>query len=587
MSLITDLSVIFGDAFASLGLDGAYGDVSVSQRPELAQFQCNGALPAAKPAGKSPRELATEIVRIVAGHNALEDVSIAGPGFINITITDEAISQALEAVRSEPRLGVATPEAKRVIVDYAGPNVAKELHVGHLRPAVIGESLKRLLRFAGYEVIGDIHLGDWGLPMGQLIVELADRMPELPYFDPDVTGPYPEESPVSVRELNDLYPVASGRAKADQNYAEAARRATVDLQDGRPGYRALWKHFRDVSVAAMEAVYDELGVHFDLWYGESTVADRVKPMIDRLVAAGTAVESEGALVVEVALPGDKVEIPPLMVRKSDGATLYTTWDVATIEDRIEDLGADEMIYVVDNRQALHFEQVFRAVRKAGIAPPNVNLEHAGNGTVNGRNGKPLRTRDGDLPLLRGLIADAIGRAMSRMDERGLATELPDAQRHEIARLVGLAALKYGDLQNHRASDYVFDLDRFTSFDGKTGPYLLYGAVRMQSIFREAETAGLEAGEMIPPRTGAERNLMLELLRLPEVVDRAIEHRAPNHIAEYAYELVAAFNRFYEACHILSEGDGARQASWLGLVALTRRQLGALLDMLGIEIPERM
>jgi arginyl-tRNA synthetase len=587
MSIVTDLSMLFGDAFASLGLDRAFGDVVVSQRRELAQFQCNGALAAAKHAGKSPRDLATEIVRVVAGMNDLSAVAVSGPGFINITVTDELIGRCIAAVADDARLGVIAPPLRTIVVDYGGPNVAKELHVGHLRTALIGESFKRVLRFVGHEVVGDIHLGDWGLPMGQLIAVLADRRPDLAYFDPDHAGPYPEDSPVSVAELNELYPVASRRAKEDAAFAEAAARATVELQAGRPGYLALWRHFRAVSVAAMKSVYDELGVEFDLWHGESTVAGRLDALIDRLVATGTAIVSDGALVIEVGRPGDKAEIPPLMVRKSDGGTLYTTWDVATIAARIEELGATEMIYVVDNRQSLHFEQVFRAVRQAGIAPPEVVLEHAGNGTINGSDGKPLRTRDGGLPLLRDLISDSFDRALQRMDERDLAVELPDSERRQIARLVGLAALKYGDLQNHRASDYIFDLDRFTSFDGKTGPYLLYGAVRMQSIFREAEAAGLRGGEIVAPAVDAERALMLELLRLPEVLDRTVEHRAPNHIAEYAYELVAGFNRFYEACHILSEEDAERRASWLSLVALSRRQLGALLGMLGIEIPERM
>ena len=587
MSIRTDLSSMVGDAFASLRLERAYGEVAVSKRPGHAQFQCNGALAAASGAGKDPRELASEVVRIVSSRHELAELSIAGPGFINITVTDDAIAGHIEAVRHDPRLGVPAPQPAKIIVDYGGPNVAKELHVGHLRTAIIGESLKRLLRFVGYEVLGDVHLGDWGLPIGQLIVELSLTRADLPYFDGDFTGPYPEESPVTVAELNDLYPIAAERARTDEAFATAARRATLELQDGRPGYLALWKHFRDVSVEAMKSVYDDLGVDFDLWFGESTIADRLQPLIERLIASGTAVESEGALIVNVAKPEDKAEIPPLLIRKSDGATLYTTWDVATIEDRIDERGTDEMIYVVDTRQSLHFEQVFRTVRKAGIAPPDVLLEHAGNGTVNGANSKPLKTREGNLPLLRDLIDDAVDKALERMDERGLATGLPQEEREDVARLVGLSALKYGDLQNHRASDYIFDLDRFTSFDGKTGPYLLYGAVRMQSIFCEAEAAGLEAGEAIAPTRDAERTLMLEVLRVPEVLGRAIEHRAPNHVAEYAYQLVASFNRFYESCHILSEKDAARQASWLGLVALSRRQLGALLDMLGIRIPVRM
>jgi len=587
MSIITDLTDTFANAFAALGLDRAFGEVVVSQRPELAQFQCNGALPAAKPARMSPRDLAQQIIGLVAEDDRFVELSIAGPGFINITLTDETLADHIERVRADDRLAVQPGEPSTVVVDFGGPNVAKELHVGHLRTAIIGESLKRVFRFVGHETIGDVHLGDWGTPMGQLIVELERHQPELSYFDPEYTGPYPEGPPVTVAELNDLYPVASARAGEDAGVAESARRATVELHEGRPGYRALWEHFRTVSVDAMLPVYGDLGVEFDLWYGESTIAPLLNPMIERLAAAGLLVESQGALVVDVTEDGDTAEIPPLMVRKSDGATLYTTWDLATIEDRVERLGAEEIVYIVDLRQSLHFEQVFRAARKTGIAPPTVVLDHAGNGTVNGKDGKPLRTRDGNLPLLRELVEDAIALALERMDERGLASEVPSDERNRIARLVGLAALKYGDLRNHRASDYIFDLDRFTSFDGKTGPYLLYGAVRMQSIFREADVQGLTAGAVIAPSVDAERNLMLQILRMPEVVERVLRHRAPNHLAEYAYELVAEFNRFYEVCHILREEDADRQASWLGLVALSRRQLGVLLDLLGIEIPERM
>ena len=377
------------------------------------------------------------------------------------------------------------------------------------------------------------------------------------------------------------------RPRRDFSYAERARRATVELQEGRPGYRALWQHFRDESVDAIRAVYEDLGVEFDLWHGESTINDRLAPMVSRLVGSGAAVESDGALIIDVAREDDTKEIPPLLLVKSDGATLYTTWDVATIEDRVEALGVDEIIYVVDVRQALHFEQVFRASQHTGIASPDVRLEHAGVGTVNGPGGRPLKTRDGNLPLLRDLITDSKvqgGRAPRRESP---GDGVPGAEREEIAEIVGVAALKFGDLSNHRSSDYIFDLDRFTSFDGKTGPYLLYGAVRMQSILRNAEAKGLGPGPILAPSVTAERNLMLQQVRLPLVVERAAEHRAPNHLAEYAYELVAAFSRFYEACHILSEPDAARQASWLALVDLTLRQVRLLLDLLGIDTPARM
>ncbi len=588
MSLIADLSEQFGRAFVALGLEPADGGVAVSQRPELAQFQCNGALGAAKRAGRQPRELAAAVIAALDDTSRFADLSIAGPGFINITLSDDALATFVEGVHAGGGVGVdqaATPV--KMIIDYGGPNVAKELHVGHLRPAVIGESLKRIFFALGNEVIGDVHLGDWGSPMGQLLAELEDRQPDLPYFDESLTGPYPTESPVTMADLNEMYPAASSKAKADDEFGERARRATAELQKGRPGYLALWNHFREVSIDAIKEVYDELGVTFDLWHGESTVAERLDPLIERLLDSGVARRSEGAVVVDVALPDDKGEIPPLLMAKSDGATLYTTWDVATIEDRVDELGVAAMIYVVDARQSLHFEQVFRAARKAGIVGDDVLLEHAGNGTVNGPDGKPLKTRDGGTPLLRGLIDDAVARAADRLAENDLASEYASEERTAIARLVGLSALKYGDLQNHRASDYIFDLDRFVSFEGRTGPYLLYSAVRMQSILRKAAEAGIKPGPIAPPVGEYDRNLMLALLQLPETVVRAAEHRAPNHVALYAYELAAEFSRFYEHCRILDEPDATRRAGWLGLVELCLRELSFLLDLLVLEVPERM
>jgi arginyl-tRNA synthetase len=587
-SITRHLSDLFGSAFAGLGLDPALGTVVASQRPELGQFQCNGALAAAKAAGRNPRELAEEVAAVVSGDPTVAAVSIAGPGFINVDVTDDHLAAVLGAKVGDDRLGLEMPaEPVRYVVDYGGPNVAKELHVGHLRPAIIGESVKRLIAFAGHEAIGDVHLGDWGTPMGQIIALLAERRPELPYFDPDQTGPFPAESPVTVDDLEELYPQASARAKEDAAFAEAARAATVALQDGRPGYRALWQHFRDVSVASMEAIYDDLDVHFELWYGESSVHDRIAPMIERIRAKGVIVESDGALIIDVAEPGDTKEIPPLLLVKRDGGYLYGTTDLATIEERVDDLGAGSLVYVVDARQSLHFEQVFRAARKAGIAPPGVTMEHDPFGTVNGPDGKPMRTRDGNLPRLRGLIDDAVTRAEQRLEENDLATGYDAAERAEIARAVGIAALKYGDLSNHRTSDYIFDLDRFVAFEGKTGPYMLYGAVRIRSILRNAVERGLATGTILPPTVDAERALMLRLTRFEDVIARALEFRAPNHLAEYSYEVATDFNRFYEVCHILNEPDPPRQASWLGLVDLTLATLRTLLDLLAIEAPERM
>ncbi|HSJ27052.1 MAG TPA: arginine--tRNA ligase [Acidimicrobiia bacterium] len=585
MSLLSDLSTLFSEAFSGVGLDPALGEVVPSQRPELAQFQCNGAMAGAKQAGRNPRDIAAEVVATVGGDPRIASLDIAGPGFINITVTDAALTEAVESMRSDDRLGVAPPAEKRkVIVDHGGPNVAKSLHVGHLRPAIIGQALKRIMAFAGYDALGDVHLGDWGTPMGQLIAELERRNPDWNYFDAAYEGPYASDSPVTVDELEELYPTASQRAKDDPDFADAARRATFELQDGRPGYRALWGHFRRVSVESMRAIYDELGVTFELWLGEASVHERIAPMIERMRATGAVTESQGALIVEVSHPDDKTEIPPLMLVKSDGAYTYGTTDVATIDERAE-AGTDEVIYVVDQRQSLHFEQVFRAARRGGVAPAGMLLEHTGFGTVNGADGKPMRTRDGNLPRLHDLVGDVVRRAGERMDERDLARDHPVDERARIAWMVGVAALKFGDLSNHRASNYVFDLDRFTSFEGKTGPYLLYASVRIGSILRRTEQE--QIGPVSRLTGQPDRALALLLTRFPEVVDRTIALRAPNHLAEYCYELSQVFNRFYEECHILSEPDPELRASWLAVAELTRQTLVTGLDLLGIDVPDRM
>jgi arginyl-tRNA synthetase len=422
--------------------------------------------------------------------------------------------------------------------------------------------------------------------MGMLIIEIDRRNPDLPFFDPDYAGEYPDLE-ITLDDLEAMYPLVSARCADDPEEAERARIATFELQQGRAGYRALWQQLHDISMAAHRRDFASLGVEFDLWYGESTVHDRIDPMIERLNQAGVVNESEGALVVEIDEPADKTDMPPFLVAKSDGGFLYSTTDLATVEQRVDDLNRELLLYVVDARQSFHFEQVFRAARRSGIAPESVGLEHIKFGTMNGPDGKPFQTRKGGVLKLRDLIALVAGKADERLSEADIAQEYPKTERTEIARQVGLAALKFGDLSNHRTSNYLFDLDRFASFEGKTGPYLQYSAVRIKSILRNAQEAGLSPGRFVPPGAETERNLMLYLARLPEVLDRTFELRAPNHVAEYAYDLATQFNRFYEECHILREGDPARQASWLALVDLALRELNLLLDLLGIEVPERM
>lgn len=587
MSLVRSLGEVVGAAFAGRGLDPELGMVVVSSRPDLAQYQCNGALAAAKVSGRNPRELAEDIARDLRSDPRFAAVEVAGPGFLNLSVTDGELARWVAPTASDPRLGIDPVVPQTVVVDYAGPNVAKPMHVGHLRATIIGDSLQRLMGFAGHRVIRDPHFGDWGTQMGMLIVELERRDPSLPYFDGSYTGPYPDESPVSLADLQEMYPEISARCAAEPEWAERARTATAELQAGRPGYRALWQHMVRVSQESQREDFADLGVEFDLWYGESTVHDRIEPMIDRLREAGVVEESQGALIVPVSGPDESRELPPLLLTKSDGAYLYSTTDLATLEMRIDDLGADMVLYVVDARQADHFEQVFRAARLSGIATPSVDLEHVKFGTMNGTDGKPFRTRAGGVVRLRDLIEMVTEAAAARLDAAEAAAGYPPEERREIARKVGLAALKYGDLSTHRTSNYVFDLERFVAFEGKTGPYLQYAAVRIASILRNAADRRIEPGELLPPVVEVERALVLELLRFPEVLQRAVDGRAPNHIAEYAYDVATAFSRFYDTCHILSEEDTARRASWLALVEATRAMLVHLLDLLGIEVPDRM
>ncbi len=587
-SLKTHLTRLAAEAFEACGLDGAYGEVVVSARPDLGQFQCNGALPAAKAARTNPRQVAQSVVDRLGHPEVFREVSLAGPGFINLTLTDRFLAAHAQAMAEDGCLGcapVSTP--RRIVLDYGGPNIAKPMHVGHLRAAIIGESLKRLARALGHEVIGDVHLGDWGLQMGMVIAELRRRRPELPYFDPDFPGPYPAEPPVAAAELEEIYPTASQRAKADPEFAEAAREATFELQQGRVGYRALWAHLVAVSVAELRADYERLEVDFDLWLGESDAQAWIPDVIERLRDRGHARESEGALVVDVAEPGDAKEVPPLLLLKSDGAALYGTTDLATLDQRVKELKAELVLYVVDKRQSDHFLQVFRAAKKTGVVPESVGLEHIGFGTMNGPDGKPFKTRAGGVMKLRDLLDMVTEKARERIREAGVARDYPEEEVERIARLVGVATLKYADLSNHRAKDYVFDLERFSAFEGRTGPYLMYTAVRTRSILRKAAEAGLVPGALVPPRDDVERGVLLALARLSDVLEAAFEHRAPNILCEYAYELASAFTRFYQEHHILSEADTLRRASWLGLCDLTARVLVHALDLLGIGVPARM
>ncbi len=586
ISLARELSATAGAAFAAEGLPAELGQVQASDRPDLAQFQCNGALAAAKAAKANPRAIAEKIALSLKDTGLFSEVAIAGPGFINLKVHDGVLEARLrEAMDHETARLPESGRGKRAILDFGGPNVAKPMHVGHLRSAIIGDSLQRLFRANGWDVISDVHLGDWGLQMGQLISEIERRGLAPIYFDASYEGPYPQESPVTMADLEELYPAAAAACKADAERLDEARRATAELQAGRPGYRALWRHFVNVSEVGLEREYGALGIHFDLWKGESDADALIPSMIERLKDEGLAYEDEGALIVPVAEEGDQKEVPPLILQKSDGAVLYGTTDLATIVDRVKTYDPDLILYVVDQRQHGHFEQVFRAARRAGFAP-RARLEHVGYGTVNGPDGKPFKTRAGGVMKLFDLIAMATAEAKKRLDEQGLAANYPEEEREAIAKAVGVGAIKFADLANNRVSNYVFDLERFTRFEGKTGPYLQYAAVRIRSILRKAEAERFASGRPVI-RSEEERRLALRLLAMGDAFAAAEDKRAPNILCEFVFGLAQDFSRFYTEHHILSETDAALKAARLGLCACTLGAIARTLDVLGISIPERM
>ncbi len=586
-SLLSQLSQIAGLAFETVGLDTSYGMVVPSQRRELGQFQCNGALAAAKQAKRNPREIATEVLAELEKTGLFSELTLAGPGFINIRLMDDFLVGHISDLAEDSYFGCRSRHIpKKVILDYGGPNVAKAMHVGHLRATIIGESLRRLREFLGDTAISDVHFGDWGLPMGLLIKEIERRQPELPYFNADFSGPYPEGSPVTVEELQEIYPAASARSKEDPAFLESARKATFELQKGRVGYLALWQHMRDVSIAETRIDFDLLGAHFTEWKGEADTNDHIPLMMDRLANEGYSEVSEGAVVVNVAEEGDKKEMPPLILEKSDGAVMYGTTDLATIEMRRKEHDPDAMLYVVDARQSLHFEQVFRAAHKCNSIGPDCQLEHIGFGTVNGKDGKPLKTRDGGVVRLRSLIEDAIEEACKVIAETGMSERFDTVELDNISTKVGIAAIKYADLSNQRMSNYVFDLERFTKFEGRTGPYQMYAAVRIKSMLRKAAEQNLTEGRLLATHD-AERNLMLAIAALPEAVAAAAEKNAPNILCDHVYNLSQEFNSFYHECPVLGEADPDIRASRLRLCGITLRQMEKVLYILGIDVPDRM
>ena len=576
-------------AFEKCGYEEKYGMVGLSNRPDLCQFQCNGALAAAKQYKKAPFMIANEVLEVLENSKYFEEVAAVMPGFINIKVGNEFLATYLNDMKKADQFGCEkSKQPKTIVIDYGGPNVAKPLHVGHLRSAIIGESLKRISRFLGHNVIGDVHLGDWGLQMGLIITELKKRHPELVYFDDSFTGEYPEEAPFTISDLEEIYPAASAYSKENPEYKEEAKNATVLLQQGKPGYIALWNHIIRVSVTDLKENYRKLNVSFDLWKGESDAQPYVRDMVQMMKDKGFAHESEGALVVDVLEDTDTKEIPPCMILKSDGSSIYATTDLATIIEREKLFQPDEIKYVVDKRQELHFVQVFRCAKKTKLVEDDVDLTFLGFGTMNGKDGKPFKTREGGVMRLENLIANINEEVYNKiMSNR----EMDEEEARKVAAIVGLAALKYGDLSNQASKDYVFDIERFTSFEGNTGPYILYTIVRIKSILTKYEELQKDINiseiTLLPPTNQSEIDLMLELSKYNGVIYSAYEENAPHRICQYIYDLSNAFNKFYHENKIIAEEDQAKQASWIALISLTRDILVTCIDLLGMEAPDRM
>ena len=574
-------------AFEAAEIDTKFAKVSLSNRPDLCEYQCNGAMAAAKQYRKAPIMIANAVVEKLQESECFAEVTAVNPGFINIKLSAAYLSEYLNGMQEDERLGCDKVEQPQtIVIDYGGPNVAKPLHVGHLRSAIIGESVKRISKFMGHNVIGDVHLGDWGLQLGLIITELQLRKPDLVYYDENFEGEYPEEAPFTISELEEIYPTASGKSKVDEAYKEAALKATHELQQGRRGYRALLQHILNVSVTDLKKNYANLNVSFDLWKGESDAQAYIPDMVERLKNEGFAYMSDGALVVDVKEETDTKEIPPCMILKSDGASLYTTTDLATLVQREEDFHPDEVLYIVDKRQEMHFIQVFRCAKKTGIVGDNTELNFLGFGTMNGKDGKPFKTRDGGVMRLETLIADINEQMYQKIMERG---EQSEEEARATAKIVGLSAVKYGDLSNQASKDYIFDIDRFTSSEGDTGPYILYTIARIKSILRKYEElkggiSNLTIGEAT---NDGEKALMLELTKFNTMMENACAEHAPHKVCAFIYDLANAFNKFYHDTKIMGEEDEKKQASYIALLVLTKKVLETCIDVLGFEAPDRM
>lgn len=575
------------EAFREAGYEEKYGKVTLSNRPDLCEFQCNGAMAAAKQYKKAPFMIADDVADKLRGNAMFQSVESVKPGFLNLKLDGDFLAGYLREMQKNQRFGAEKAEhPQTIMIDYGGPNVAKPLHVGHLRSAVIGEAIKRMGKFAGHHMIGDVHLGDWGLQMGLIITELKLRRPDLVYFDESYTGEYPTEPPFTISELEEIYPTASGKSKEDEEYKQAAMQATYELQHGRRGYQALLGHILNVSVADLKRNYERLNVSFELWKGESDAQPYIPDMVEKMKKDGFAYISDGALVVDVKEDTDTKEIPPCMILKSDGASLYNTTDLATIVWRMKDYHPDQLIYVVDKRQELYFTQVFRCARKTGLVEPDTRLTFIGFGTMNGRDGKPFKTREGGVMRLEKLLDDINEQMYQKIAGN---QSMSEEEARETAKVVALSAVKYGDLSNQASKDYIFDIDRFTSFEGNTGPYILYTIVRIKSILKKYQESkkSAEGKEILPPHTDSEKALMLDIAKFNGAMENAFEELAPHKVCSYIYDLANALNHFYHETKIMAEEDEQVQAGYIRLLELTKDILETCIDMLGFSAPDRM
>ena len=574
------------NAFVEAGYEEKFAKVTISNRPDLCEYQCNGAMAAAKQYKTAPINIANAVVELLAKDSDFEKIEAVMPGFINITVGKNFLADYINKINNTEKMGCAIEETpKKIVIDYGGANVAKPLHVGHLRSAVIGESVKRMFKYLGNEVIGDVHLGDWGLQMGLIITELKERKPELVYFDESFTGDYPEEAPFTISELEDIYPCANKKSKEDEGFKERAHEATLKLQQGYAPYRAIWKHIINVSVTDLKKNYGNLNVDFDLWKGESDADPYIPQLINILNEKSLMHESRGAMVVDVVEENDTKEVPPCIVQKSDGAALYATSDLATLIQRKQDFDPDMVVYVVDKRQEMHFTQVFRVAKKADIVSEKTQLVFNGFGTMNGKDGKPFKTRDGGVMRLENLIKDIDDAVYKKITENRTVSE---EEARETSKIVGLAALKYGDLSNQASKDYIFDIDRFSSFEGNTGPYILYTIVRIKSILNKyLENSSIEDNNILGAESDSEKELMMTLAKYNDIVENAINEIAPHKICAYIYEVSNAFNKFYHDTKILACEDEKKKLSYINLISLAKKELEECIDLLGFEAPDRM